>query len=199
MGLVTSCLQLLGLQQRPAPTAGAAPNPLVDDGSELTRLRSAASEYAKKRHELLNESQAAYQRGEKKKAHGLSVEGKSWGKKMENANAECVKVIVKPQRMERCGRVDLHGLFLKEAEAVVNQFLDHHIRGRAYKQVEIITGAGHHSVHKDHPVIRPRVKTMLEDRRLNFHAEHGNGAFLVDIPGGTGHLAPQIGHPRTKL
>ena len=100
---------------------------------------------------------------------------------MNEANEKCVDYIIKPQKIMIAGRVDLHGLHLKEAEQVVIDFLDHHVDKKIFQKVEIITGAGHHSIRKEHPVIRPMVLELLEARGLKYHAEHGNGAFLIDI------------------
>ena len=166
---------------------------------DVTQLREIASTWWEKHHSAQQHSKTAFQSGNESKGRKLAAESRKYFEEMNEANEKCVDYIIKPQKIMIAGRVDLHGLHLKEAEQVVIDFLDHHVDKKIFQKVEIITGAGHHSIRKEHPVIRPMVLELLEARGLKYHAEHGNGAFLIDIVGGTGTIEPQPPyhpHPR---
>ncbi|GMI18962.1 hypothetical protein TeGR_g4902 [Tetraparma gracilis] len=184
MGLFAACFgflrRLLCPPSRPAKQAG--PRSLAASAAE--KHRAAAHVHAESRGRLLGQSQAAYKRGDKKAAHDLSVQGKAAGKKMEAENLLARRAIVEPQGMLKGGRVDLHGLFLAEALAVVEEFLAAHLKSKRFKQLLIVTGAGHHSAHKDQPVIRPRVEALLKERGVAFEEVHKRGALLLRVPGG---------------
>lgn len=66
---------------------------------------------------------------------------------MEEANARAVQAILQPQNSDETGILDLHGLYVKEAEAATKDFIDEQQKARRFLEVTIITGAGHHSVH----------------------------------------------------
>jgi len=103
---------------------------------------------------------------------------------MELANQRAIEALVKPQNALKTGTIDLHGLYLKEAMAEVVTFLDHHLENKAYKEIIIITGAGHHSKKHDQPVIRPAVEKHLQQKHIAFKEISNRGALLVTVPNG---------------
>lgn len=141
--------------------------------------RDLANEYAKKRHDCFQRSQEAFKNGDKGQAFALSQEGKEWGQKMHEMNELVVKNILEPQQWKKTGIIDLHGLFVKEAELAVKDFLSFHLKSQHRNYLEIITGAGNNSVVKHQPVIRPAVESLLKQNHLQFEMVHGDGAFLV--------------------
>ncbi|NRA46870.1 MAG: DUF1771 domain-containing protein [Oligoflexales bacterium] len=148
--------------------------------SKKTKVsRELANQYAQKRHECFQKSQEAFKNGDKAEAAALSKKGKEWGEKMHEMNALVVKSIIDPQQSEKTGIIDLHGLFVKEAETAVKDFLKHHLRNQKKNYLEIITGAGNNSAVKNQPVIRPAVEQILKQHNLQFELVHGDGAFLV--------------------
>jgi DNA-nicking Smr family endonuclease len=64
---------------------------------------------------------------------------------MEEANASAVRAILEPQRYTETGCLDLHGLHVAEAEAASRDFVQQQLALRQFSEIEIITGAGHHS------------------------------------------------------
>lgn len=64
---------------------------------------------------------------------------------MEEANKQAVRAILQPQNSEGTGVLDLHGLYVKEAEEATKAFLLEQQRAKRFGAVEVITGAGHHS------------------------------------------------------
>lgn len=66
---------------------------------------------------------------------------------MKEANARAAQVILKPQNSHETGILDVHGLYVQEAEEATNAFLLQQQRARRFQEVEFITGAGHHSAH----------------------------------------------------
>ena len=154
--------------------------PFVTDA--VIEAREDASAYSKKRTQFMQQSQDAYKNGDGAKAKQLSNEGKTLGRKMEEANAKAVNLILAPQNVYATGSIDLHGLFLKEAVKATNDFLDYWcaVGEQCHRDhVIIITGAGNHSKNKDGPVIRPKVVEIIKQRKLDYEIMHGNGAFTV--------------------
>lgn len=64
---------------------------------------------------------------------------------MEEANARAAKAILEPQNSGETGVLDLHGLYVKEAEVAAKTFLQRQRKAGRFREVEIITGTGHHS------------------------------------------------------
>lgn len=143
--------------------------------------RKKASEFAKKRHECFQLSQEAFRQGNKEKAHTLSLEGKKWGEKMEEMNQKAALAILTIQKSEKTGIIDLHGLFVREAETAVHKFLDYHQSHLEKNYLEIITGAGNNSIKKHHPVIRPAIAKILRQRNFRHELVNKDGAFLVTL------------------
>lgn len=67
---------------------------------------------------------------------------------MEEANERAAQAILGLQKSDQTGVLDLHGLYVKEAEAATSSFLLAQQRAKRFQEVEIVTGAGHHSSHQ---------------------------------------------------
>lgn len=76
---------------------------------------------------------------------------------MEEANARAVQAILQPQNSNETGILDLHGLYVKEAESATKHFILEQQRAKRFLEVEIITGAGRHSV--DH---QAKIKVLMQ-------------------------------------
>lgn len=168
-----------------------------------------------------SKAEKAWTGGKKADAKRFSTEKKKDQAEMEKYNKLAVQEILKPQRVGvagsgsagdskgagraggsiggggggaagwRSGKLDLHGLFVKEAEVVVTDFLDYWCdkrnrkklclegRGKNGPIVEIITGAGHHS--KKGCKILPMTRGLICKRGLKFDAEAHGGAVLVYV------------------
>ena len=181
MGLLQSCL--CGKSQPPSASTFTASKSTALEGT-LDDLRSQAGVHYKKRGELLSASQSAYKSGDKKKAHDLSVAGKKEGALARALDEKAVAFVLEPQRWRASAVIDLHGLHVKESERVVEDFLDYHLKEKKeYAEMLIITGAGHHSKHHDHPVIRPAIEKLLTKRKVKWREVHKRGALLCDGKG----------------
>ena len=146
--------------------------------------RAEADEWAKKKRDCSQRSQAAYSNGDKAEASRLSKQSKLYAEKMNKANWKAARAILKPQRSKKTGRLDLHGLYLEEAKAATFEFLDHWRdlpKSNRPETVQIITGAGKHSKIKGQPIIRPEVEKILRLRALEYTCLNGDGGFLVDV------------------
>eukprot|EP00903_Cladosiphon_okamuranus_P010047 g9526.t1 len=143
--------------------------------------REEADYQAKLRAQKLEESQKAYKAGHHANAHELSVEGKRHGHLMEQANEKAVEAIIKPQNADRTGVLDLHGLYVAEATEATKAFLEKQQRAKRFREVEVITGAGHHS-EGHHAKIRPAIERLISGMDLPYHnPPHNDGAFVVEM------------------
>lgn len=154
---------------------GRAEQPFVT--VDVISLRGKASKAGDQMGKAFASSQKAYKRNKKGDAHDLSVKGKKYQAEMKKLNAAAVASIIRNQKKGwEGGKIDLHGLYVAEAESEVEAFLKHHDKKKT-GVVEIVTGAGIHSTTKDHPKIRPAIDKLLKNKRIKHEMEHGNGAF----------------------
>jgi DNA-nicking Smr family endonuclease len=138
-----------------------------------TWLGLSADKQAKFRGEAFAESQKAYKSGNKAAAKELSNKGKAHGQAMEQANRNAVHSILAPQRSSETGCLDLHGLYVQEAVDASKEFLQYHMSKGLFGEVEIITGAGHHS-ENNKAKIKPEVEKLLRQKRLKYVIPQNN-------------------------
>ena len=149
--------------------------------SHVEALRNEASTYHQKVVQCAKRSQEAWRKGDKKDAHNLSEEKKSWQRKQDEANRKAAELILEPQKWQISGEIDLHGLYLDEALDATKNFLKHWKKtATVQKNVLIVTGAGHHSKQQK-AVIRPKIEELLQNQGLDYESAHGDGAFRVTI------------------
>ena len=92
---------------------------LTSAADDHEHWRQQASQHAQRRGELLHQSQQAYQAGRGQEAHELSLQGKEQGRLMEEANAKASAAVYQANNMSsEVDVIDLHGLYVKEAEKV---------------------------------------------------------------------------------
>lgn len=100
---------------------------------------------------------------------------------MEKANAKAAQAILKPQNSDRTGVLDLHGLYVAEATEAATNFLVKQQKAKKFREVEIITGAGHHS-QGHHAKIKPAVEKLVSGMDLPYHhPPHNDGALIVEM------------------
>ena len=139
--------------------------------------RFEASVHAKRRGELLSQSQAAWQAGDKAKAKQLSEEGKREGALMEAANlAACEAYFAGNNSKRGLGEIDLHGLHVDEAMRKLEERLGQCKAQRA-EQLVVIVGRGNHS--KDGVKIRPAMEKMLREHQLRVAVDSPNQGCLT--------------------
>jgi hypothetical protein len=195
MGIFQSCLGGKSSPPTAVPLSKKTPS-----GETLDSIRGKAKVHYQKRGELLAASQAAWKAGDKGKAHDLSVKGKAEGAKAIALDEKAVAFVLGPQASNKSGQIDLHGLHVTEAEAAVEDFLALHAKKKEFSQLLIITGAGHHSKHHDHPVIRPAIESLLTKKGYHWKEVHKRGALLIETKGrraldihvGDGHFDKHI-------
>lgn len=162
---------------------GAAPPGRGAGGRGFEQYRAQARVEADKRRDLAARSQAAWKAGNKGGAHDLSVQSKAHGAKADELNALAVKAILEPQRSASTGVLDLHGLFVHEAEDATREFL-RSAHAPPTGEVKIITGRGIHSAHHVAKV-KPAIIALLRKSGYSYRPVPRNeGAFFVTVEGG---------------
>ena len=83
-------------------------------------------------------AKACFERGAKADAHKHSVASKALRQDMKRAHRRAAQCILEPQEWRTSGKLDLHGLFVREAEAAVREFLAAYKKGDSVEM--IVTG-----------------------------------------------------------
>jgi DNA-nicking Smr family endonuclease len=143
--------------------------------------RKEAEEHAAERGNCFDASKKAFEEDRKAEAKELSDKGKKHGVQMEEANKRAAAVILGPQNLDQAGKIDLHGLLLKEAVEATRDF----VKGSIGKKstVEVITGQGIHSDKAKGPVIKPAIIDMCKEENWQIDSDPNNpGSFTVHVP-----------------
>ncbi|CAA9961488.1 hypothetical protein CFE70_004865 [Pyrenophora teres f. teres 0-1] len=162
-----------------------------DAEAEYDRLRDLARQEAAKRSSCFDRAHQAYESGDGARAHELSEEGKAHAAKMDQYNRQARDYIFRENNAE--GRVagdtiDLHGLFVEEAEDVLEERI-RVARQRGENHLHVIVGKGNHS--KNHvQKIKPRVEQVCRELGLQYRTEENEGRIFVNLQGGDVHEMP---------
>ncbi|KAH7132277.1 smr domain-containing protein [Dendryphion nanum] len=164
---------------------------------EYDRLRDLARQEAAKRGSCFDRSHQAYEAGDGARAKELSEEGKRHAKAMEGYNLQARDYIFRANNsVDRVpsDTIDLHGLFVEEAEDVLEERIKA-ARGRGETHLHVIVGKGIHS--KGHvQKIKPRVEQVCQELGLNYQTEENEGRIYVDLTGGQiGQMPPPPNAP----
>lgn len=137
--------------------------------------------HAKKRDELMAQSKAAYERGDKALAKQLSDQGKQEGVLMQEAKLKAARKVFDANNQGRpVSEMDLHGLQIEAALTLVQERYDLLTsKHTSVKEWVVIPGAGIHSDDSG-PKLKPAVTKWLGEKGLKFK-ETGNGVFTVNI------------------
>ncbi|KAH3667104.1 hypothetical protein WICMUC_005451 [Wickerhamomyces mucosus] len=162
--------------------------PAVDRGvlisdPQYRKFRDLADQAYKKRQELSNKSQQAYKQGDGKLAHQLSEDAKKQLKIAEDYNFKAAEYVFIENNADSDGNeIDLHGLYIKEAEYILKRRIVAGIQ-RNESLLEVIVGKGNHS--PDHIAkIKPAVETLCQESNLRFHIDPKNsGVLIIDLKG----------------
>ncbi|KAF2122792.1 hypothetical protein BDV96DRAFT_7284 [Lophiotrema nucula] len=162
-----------------------------DTEAEYDRLRDLARQEAAKRSSCFDRAHQAYSSGDGARAHELSEEGKKHAAKMDQYNRQARDFIFRENNStERVAgdTIDLHGLFVEEAEDV----LEARIRAgqsRGETHLHVIVGKGNHS--RNHvQKIKPRVEQVCQELGLQYATEENEGRMYVNLQGGQAHMPP---------
>lgn len=132
--------------------------------------RTKASKCAEKRNTLFQKSQEAYRRGSFKQANELSAEAKKYDRLMKRYNRQASQSIISRQNISQTGIVDLHGLYLNEAMALIKKLIKQRTKHK-FSKLKIITGSGQHSDNNT-PVLKPAIVRFLQDEQYRFETLH---------------------------
>ncbi|KAH8091499.1 2',3'-cyclic-nucleotide 3'-phosphodiesterase [Aureococcus anophagefferens] len=133
-------------------------------GPEGGKQRAEAFKLSKKRDGFKHDAKAAYDRGDKAAAHAASVKGKDLDAEVARLHARAAATIFAYRNKGHPETfIDLHGLLVDEALRFLTQRLDTLKQG----DLEVVTGAGHHS--ENHVAkIKPAAIALFKERRLKF-------------------------------
>ncbi|KAI9812861.1 MAG: hypothetical protein M1827_004379 [Pycnora praestabilis] len=162
--------------------------------AEYDRLRGLARQEHDKRTSCFDKARQAYERGDGGAAHQLSEEGKRHGQMMDQYNKQASDYIFRENNA--AGRVDgdaidLHGQFVEEAEAILEQRIKH-ARSTGQTHLHVIVGKGIHSVNHVQK-IKPRVEQVCQELGLQYATEENEGRLYVNLTGGPVQLPQQHG------
>ncbi|KAF2740227.1 smr domain-containing protein [Polyplosphaeria fusca] len=168
-----------------------------DTEAEYDRLRDLARQEAAKRSSCFDRAHQAYESGDGGRAHELSEEGKRHAAKMEEYNRQARDYIFRENNnTDRVSgdTIDLHGLFVEEAEDVLEERI-RVARSRGETHLHVIVGKGNHS--RNHvQKIKPRVEQVCRELGLQYRTEENEGRIFVNLQGGTvDHMPPPPMHP----
>jgi DNA-nicking Smr family endonuclease len=164
----------------------------ADTEAEYDRLRGLARQEAAKRSSCFDRAHQAYESGDGAAAHQLSEEGKSHAAKMEQYNRQARDYIFRANNTD--GRVDgdtidLHGLFVEEAEDVLEERIKA-AKARGETHLHVIVGKGNHSTNHVQK-IKPRVEQVCRELGLQYRTEANEGRMYVNLQGGSvDHMPP---------
>ncbi|EMG50563.1 hypothetical protein SBY92_001380 [Candida maltosa Xu316] len=146
--------------------------------SEYKRLRNEADKLYKKKQQLSQQSQQAYKSGDKQQAHELSEESKRVLSQAEECNRQAAQYVFR-ENNEDSGpdEIDLHGLYVKEAEWILERRIYHAVNTQQ-SHLNVIVGKGLHSANGV-AKIKPAVDELCDKVRLNHYIDPKNAGVLV--------------------
>ncbi|KAL1593126.1 hypothetical protein SLS60_010733 [Paraconiothyrium brasiliense] len=156
-----------------------------DTEAEYDRLRDLARQEAAQRSSCFDRAHQAYESGDGARAHELSEEGKRHAAQMDKYNRQARDYIFRANNSE--GRVasdtvDLHGLFVEEAEDILEERIKEAKR-QGQTHLHVIVGKGNHS--RGHvQKIKPRVEQVCSELGLQYATEENEGRIYVNLQGG---------------
>lgn len=124
------------------------------------QYRGEAIELGEQRDKLFESSQKAYLRGDGLKAKKDSILGSQYQKRCDEANELAANAIFMHYNKNRdLTSIDLHGLFVKEAEKRLEDHIVNAIQNCVFR-LDVIVGQGLHSEHG--PKIKPTVERFAK-------------------------------------
>lgn len=148
---------------------------------EYVTFRKKAQDAYNKRAELSQKSQNAYKQGDKQKAHELSVEANKQLAIAEQFNAKAAEfVFIENNKDSDDNDIDLHGLYVKEAEYILKQRIISGIN-KHQPTIDCIVGKGLHSKNGV-AKLKPAVEQLCNDANLRCWVDKKNSGVLhIDI------------------
>ncbi|KAK6198643.1 uncharacterized protein RJT21DRAFT_517 [Scheffersomyces amazonensis] len=149
--------------------------------SEYKRLRNKAEELYDKRKQLSSQSQQAYKSGDGQRAHELSEQAKKVLAQAEDYNRQAAQYVFRENNTDSGpDEIDLHGLYVKEAEYVLQQRIASAIRTNQ-SHLNVIVGKGLHSANGI-AKLKPAIDQMCSECNLKHHMDpHNSGVLVIDL------------------
>lgn len=141
-------------------------------------LRNQAEQMYEKKKKLANQAKQAYSSGDKQKAHELSEELKKVLAQAENYNRQAAEYVFRENNADSAGdEIDLHGLYVKEAEWILQKRLAECMRTNQ-SHLKVIVGKGLHS-QNGVAKLKPAVDQLCSESGLKHHIDPKNAGVLV--------------------
>ncbi|KAK6457360.1 uncharacterized protein RJT20DRAFT_127578 [Scheffersomyces xylosifermentans] len=148
---------------------------------EYKRLRAKADEVYKKKNSLSQKSQQAYKNGDKQRAHELSEQAKLLANEAEGYNRQAAEYVFRENNADSGpDEIDLHGLYVKEAEWILQNRIANDIRTNQ-SHLRVIVGKGLHSANGI-AKLKPAIDEMCDQCNLKHHIDPKNtGVLVIDL------------------
>lgn len=150
---------------------------------EYKALRTEADRLYQKRQQLLLQSQQAFKAGDKLRAHDLSMQLKLVLAQAEDANRRAAEWVFRENNADSAeDEIDLHGLYVKEAEYILQNRLAAALRTNQ-SHLKVIVGKGLH-LQGGIAKLKPAIDQLCRDARLQHHIDkHNLGVMVIDLHG----------------
>ncbi|SCU80641.1 LAME_0B04038g1_1 [Lachancea meyersii CBS 8951] len=151
--------------------------------SEYKRLRGLADEAYKKRQSLSQQSQQAFKSGDKGEAHSLSNKAKDQLHIAEKYNMQAAEYVFTQNNADSdSNEIDLHGLYTKEAQWILQRRMAAGIANQE-QRLEVIVGKGIHS-QNGIAKIKPAVEELCQQANLRNYVDPKNsGVLIIELQG----------------
>ncbi|KAG5982723.1 hypothetical protein E4U55_001470 [Claviceps digitariae] len=162
---------------------------------EYDRLRDQARLENDKAHEASQRSQQAFRANNHDDSQKYSRESKQHYAKRDDYNRQAAEYIFRennaPGRVDQ-DAVDLHGLYVEEAERVLEQRIRAD-QARGLEHLHAIVGKGNHSTGHVQK-IKPKVEELCRELGLKYRTEENAGRIYINLQGGEPLQAGQQQH-----
>ena len=145
---------------------------------EYVVYRQNANDARSKYHQLSQKSQYAYKRGDKAEAKRLSNEAKQILNEADKWNAMAAEFVFLQNNMDSDENdIDLHGLYVKEAEYILKQRIINGVQ-RKQSSLDCIVGKGKHSA-GGIAKLKPAIEMLCEEAGIRCEVDHKNTGVLI--------------------
>ncbi|KAF1797381.1 hypothetical protein V8B55DRAFT_1516580 [Mucor lusitanicus] len=160
-----------------------------DDDEEYAQLRAQAHEEAQKRNDCYARSQEAYKNGDGAEAKELSNQGHHHDNLMKQYNQRAADHIFSVKNQGRpLNEIDLHGLYVKEASAKVEEAV-RRCQANGERDLVIIVGKGLHSPNQI-AKLKPAIIELVKKYEVTCQPNIPNpGCLYIEFGKGTGDLS----------
>ncbi|CEP62445.1 Smr domain-containing protein LALA0_S05e05820g [Lachancea lanzarotensis] len=146
--------------------------------TEYKRLRGLADDAYKKRQTLSQQSQHAFKNGDKGEAHTLSEQAKEQLQVAEKYNMQAAEYVFTQNNADSdSNEIDLHGLYTKEAQWILQRRIAAGVANQEQK-LEVIVGKGIHS-QNGIAKIKPAVEELCQQANLPNYVDPKNSGVLI--------------------